>query len=116
MILKPKLVVLDEPTSALDRSVQKQIVELLRKLQADHELSYLFISHDLSVVRVLCDDVAILHHGEVVEYGAVARVFGAPQHAYTQQLLAAIPLPDIEPGWLDDAPPAVTSQQQGSAA
>jgi peptide/nickel transport system ATP-binding protein len=75
-----------------------------------------FISHDLSVVRVLCDDVAILHQGEVVEYGPVERVFGTPQHAYTRQLLAAIPLPDVEPGWLDDSPQLVTPQQQGSAA
>jgi peptide/nickel transport system ATP-binding protein len=64
---------------------------------------------------VLCDDVAILHHGEVVEFGPVARVFGTPQHAYTRQLLAAIPLPDVEPGWLDDST-VVTPQQQGSAA
>jgi peptide/nickel transport system ATP-binding protein len=75
-----------------------------------------FISHDLSLVRVLCDDVAILYRGEVVETGPVARVFSAPQHAYTQQLLAAIPLPDVEPGWLDDTSPLATPQQQGSAA
>jgi peptide/nickel transport system ATP-binding protein len=75
-----------------------------------------FISHDLSLVRVLCDDVAILYQGEIVEYGSVARIFGTPQHAYTQQLLAAIPLPDVEPGWLDESLPIVTPQQQGSAA
>ncbi|MGA2292592.1 MAG: ABC transporter ATP-binding protein, partial [Bradyrhizobium sp.] len=66
--------------------------------------------------RVLCDDVAILQHGEVVEYGPIARVFSAPQHPYTRQLLSAIPLPDVEPGWLDDSAPVVTPHQQGSAA
>ena len=74
------------------------------------------IGDDLSVVRVLCDDVAILHHGEVVEYGPVARIFSAPRHDYTRQLLSAIPLPDVEPGWLDDSSPFVLPQQQGSAA
>ncbi len=116
LALEPDFIVADEIVSGLDVSTQAHILLLLKELRARLGLTMVFISHDLSVVRVLCDDVAILHHGEVVEYGAVARVFGAPQHAYTQQLLAAIPLPDIEPGWLDDAPPPVTSQQQGSAA
>jgi len=89
---------------------------LLRELRARLRLTMVFISHDLSVVRVLCDDVAILHHGEVVEYGPVARIFGFPQHAYTRQLLSAIPLPDVEPGWLDDPSPIVPSHQQGSVA
>ncbi|TIX24043.1 ABC transporter ATP-binding protein, partial [Mesorhizobium sp.] len=89
MILKPKLVVLDEPTSALDRSVQKQIVELLRKLQADHELSYLFISHDLSVVRAMADYIIVMKQGKIVEQGPTEVIFSNPQHAYTQTLMAA---------------------------
>ncbi|RUY18169.1 ATP-binding cassette domain-containing protein, partial [Mesorhizobium sp. M7A.F.Ca.CA.004.12.1.1] len=89
MILKPRLVVLDEPTSALDRSVQKQIVELLRKLQADHELSYLFISHDLSVVRAMADYIIVMKQGKIVEEGPTEAIFSDPRHAYTQTLMAA---------------------------
>ncbi|ESW65252.1 ABC transporter ATP-binding protein [Mesorhizobium sp. C277A] len=89
VILKPKLVVLDEPTSALDRSVQKQIVELLRKLQADHELSYLFISHDLSVVRAMADYIIVMRQGKIVEEGPTEQIFSNPQAAYTQTLMAA---------------------------
>ncbi|RWQ25250.1 ABC transporter ATP-binding protein [Mesorhizobium sp.] len=89
MILKPRLVVLDEPTSALDRSVQKQIVELLRKLQADHELSYLFISHDLSVVRAMADYIIVMKQGKIVEEGPTEAIFIDPRHAYTQTLMAA---------------------------
>ncbi|MBZ9674767.1 ABC transporter ATP-binding protein [Mesorhizobium sp. ES1-1] len=89
MILKPKLVVLDEPTSALDRSVQKQIVELLRKLQADHELSYLFISHDLKVVRAMADYIIVMKHGKIVEEGPTEAIFSNPKQAYTQTLMAA---------------------------
>jgi len=89
MILHPKLVVLDEPTSALDRSVQKQIVELLRKLQADHELSYLFISHDLSVVRAMADYIIVMKQGKIVEEGPTEAIFSNPQHVYTQTLMAA---------------------------
>jgi peptide/nickel transport system ATP-binding protein len=116
LALEPDFIVADEIVSGLDVSTQAHILLLLKELRARLGLTMVFISHDLSVVRVLCDDVAILQHGEVVEYGPVAKVFGAPQHAYTKQLLAAIPLPDIEPGWLDEPRPAVVSQQQGSAA
>ena len=116
LALEPDFIVADEIVSGLDVSTQAHILLLLRELRARLGLTMVFISHDLSLVRVLCDDVAILSRGEVVEYGPVARVFSAPQHAYTRQLLAAIPLPDVEPGWLDDTPPVVTPQPQGSAA
>jgi peptide/nickel transport system ATP-binding protein len=116
LALEPDFIVADEIVSGLDVSTQAHILLLLRELRARLGLTMVFISHDLSVVRVLCDDVAILQHGEVVEYGPVARIFSAPQHAYTRQLLAAIPLPDVEPGWLDDSSPIVLSLQQGSAA
>ncbi len=89
MILKPKVVVLDEPTSALDRSVQKQIVDLLRKLQADHELSYLFISHDLAVVRAMADYIIVMKQGQIVEEGLTDDIFDHPREAYTQTLMAA---------------------------
>jgi peptide/nickel transport system ATP-binding protein len=102
--------------SGIDVSTQAHILLLLRELRARLGFTVVFISHDLSVVRVLCDDVAILQHGEVVEYGPVARIFNLPQHPYTRQMFSAIPLPDVEPGWSDDTSPIVTSHQQGSAA
>jgi peptide/nickel transport system ATP-binding protein len=116
LALEPDFIVADEIVSGLDVSTQAHILLLLRELRARLGLTLVFISHDLSVVRVLCDDVAILHRGEVVEYGPVARIFSAPRDDYTRQLLSAIPLPDVEPGWLDDSSPFVFSQQQGSAA
>lgn len=95
MVLKPRIVVLDEPTSALDRSVQKQIVELLRDLQKTHDLSYLFISHDLSVVRAMSDYVMVMKHGVIVEEGLTDQVFDEPRELYTKQLMAAAF--DLEP-------------------
>ncbi len=89
MVLKPELVVLDEPTSALDRSVQGQIVALLRGLQQRHGLAYLFISHDLAVVRAMSHRVAVLQHGLVVEQGTTEDIFRAPQTAYAAALMAA---------------------------
>ncbi len=89
MVLKPRLVVLDEPTSALDVSVQAQIVDLLRELQQRHRLAYLFISHDLKVVRALSDEVLVMKDGQVVEHGSAERIFEAPQHPYTRALMAA---------------------------
>jgi microcin C transport system ATP-binding protein len=89
MILKPRLVVLDEPTSALDMSVQAQIVDLLRDLQQKHGLAYLFISHDLRVVRALADEVVVLKDGKVVEQGVALEIFDHPREAYTQALMAA---------------------------
>ena len=89
IILKPRVVVLDEPTSALDRSVQKQIVELLRDLQAEHDLSYLFISHDLAVVRAMSDYIIVMKQGKIVEEGPTDAIFDHPREAYTQTLMAA---------------------------
>ena len=89
LVLKPRLIVLDEPTSALDMSVQAQIVDLLRDLQQKYKLAYLFISHDLKVVRALADEVVVLRHGKVVERGPAAQIFEAPQTPYTQALIAA---------------------------
>ncbi len=89
LVLKPRLIVLDEPTSALDMSVQAQIVDLLRDLQQRHKLAYLFISHDLKVVRALADEVVVLRHGKVVERGPAKQIFEAPQTPYTQALIAA---------------------------
>ena len=89
LVLKPRFIVLDEPTSALDMSVQAQIVDLLRDLQQRHKLAYLFISHDLKVVRALADEVVVLRNGQVVERGTAQQVFGAPQTPYTKALIAA---------------------------
>jgi microcin C transport system ATP-binding protein len=89
MILRPKLVVLDEPTSALDMTVQVQIVELLRDLQVKYGLAYIFISHDLRVVRALSHKVMVMQQGDVVEAGPAAQVFANPSHAYTRTLMAA---------------------------
>ena len=89
LVLKPRLMVLDEPTSALDVSVQAQIVDLLRDIQTRHNIAYLFISHDLRVVRALADDLMVMKNGQVVEHGPAAGIFKAPQTEYTQALLAA---------------------------
>jgi microcin C transport system ATP-binding protein len=89
LVLKPRLVVLDEPTSALDMSVQAQIVELLRELQARRGLAYLFISHDLRVVRALAHDILVMKDGRVVEFGPTDRIMTAPEHPYTRALMAA---------------------------
>jgi microcin C transport system ATP-binding protein len=89
MVLKPRFVVLDEPTSALDMSVQAQIVDLLQQLQRDHHLGYLFISHDLRVVRALAHRIVVLRHGRVVEEGPADQVLARPRHDYTRALMAA---------------------------
>jgi microcin C transport system ATP-binding protein len=89
LVLKPALILLDEPTSALDRTVQRQVVELLRSLQLKYNLTYLFISHDLAVVKALSHQLMVVKQGQVVEQGAAQAIFAAPQHPYTQQLLEA---------------------------
>ena len=89
VVLKPKFIVLDEPTSALDRSVQAQIIDLLRDLQAKHKLAYLFISHDLKVVRAISDQVIVMRDGKVVEQGPAVQIFDQPQEDYTKALMAA---------------------------
>ncbi|EEZ10853.1 peptide ABC transporter [Brucella melitensis bv. 3 str. Ether] len=89
MVLNPKFVMLDEPTSALDMSVQAQVVDLLRALQKKHDLAYLFISHDLKVVRALANDVLVMRNGKIVEYGPAKDIFANPQTDYTKALMAA---------------------------
>jgi microcin C transport system ATP-binding protein len=89
LVLKPRFVVLDEPTSALDMSVQAQIVELLRELQTRHGLTYLFISHDLRVVRALAHEILVMKDGKIVEAGPTDRVMSQPEHPYTRALMAA---------------------------
>ena len=89
MVLKPRFVVLDEPTSALDMSVQAQVVDLLRELQARHGLAYLFISHDLKVIRAMSDEILVMRDGRVVEQGPTERIFEHPEQPYTRALMAA---------------------------
>ncbi|MBR5556944.1 MAG: ATP-binding cassette domain-containing protein, partial [Acinetobacter sp.] len=89
LILQPKLLILDEPTSALDRTTQRAIVQLLRGLQQQHRISYLFISHDLQVVKALCQKVLVLRHAQVMEFQSTEQLFLNPQTEYTQQLIAA---------------------------
>ena len=91
LMLKPRLVILDEPTSGLDVSVQASVLKLFRRLQETFALTYLFISHDLSVVRAMCQRVAVMYLGKIAELGEAADLFEAPRHPYTQSLLAAVP-------------------------
>ena len=96
LMLNPSLLVLDEPVSALDLSVQAQVLNLLADLQDEFHLTYIFISHDLSVVRYIADEVMVMYFGEAVEYGSRDAVFSDPQHAYTRTLFAATPRADVE--------------------
>ncbi|MEQ1951884.1 dipeptide ABC transporter ATP-binding protein [Mesorhizobium sp. CN2-181] len=96
LMLNPSLLVLDEPVSALDLSVQAQVLNLLADLQDEFQLTYVFISHDLSVVRYIADDVMVMYFGEAVEYGSRDAVFSNPQHNYTKTLFAATPRADVD--------------------
>jgi oligopeptide transport system ATP-binding protein len=94
LALNPKLIVCDEPVSALDVSIQAQILNLLKDLQRDFGLTYLFIAHDLAVVRSMSDKIAVMEKGRLVEYGPAEEVYSAPKEDYTKALLAAVPVPD----------------------
>ena len=95
LMLNPSLLVLDEPVSALDLSVQAQVLNLLADLQDEFQLTYVFISHDLSVVRYIADEVMVMYYGEAVEYGSRDEVFSDPKHSYTKTLFAATPRADV---------------------
>ena len=96
MIVDPKLLVCDEPISALDVSIQAQIINLLMDLKEQTQMSMIFISHDLSIVRQICDRILVLYNGEIVEMGKAEDIYQNPQHEYTKKLSGSIPLADPE--------------------
>jgi len=96
LAVEPRLIICDEPTSALDVSVQAQILNLLKQLQQKKGLTYLFITHNISVIEFLADEVAVMYLGRIVEHGSVAEVLESPRHPYTRALLSAVPVIDSE--------------------
>ncbi|RJQ52910.1 MAG: ABC transporter ATP-binding protein, partial [Desulfobacteraceae bacterium] len=94
LILRPRLIIADESVSALDASIQAQVLQLFKKLQSDFDLTYLFITHDLAVVRYITDRVMVMYLGRIVETASTADLFRKPKHPYTEALLSAIPIPD----------------------
>lgn len=117
LMLNPKVIILDEPTAGLDVSVQATVLALFRDLRERFDLTYVFISHDLSVVRVMCHRIAVMYLGRIVEIGPTERIFDDPQHPYTQSLLAAIPRingPRVtENFWLEGEPPDASRLPEG---
>ena len=105
LAFEPRLVILDEAVAALDKSVQAQVLNLLQELKAEHQLTYLFISHDLHVVHYICDEVMVMYLGQVVEIGPVEQIYGAAAHPYTRALLSAVP--SMDPAHRTEKPPLV---------
>ncbi|HHL33014.1 MAG TPA: ABC transporter ATP-binding protein, partial [Desulfobulbaceae bacterium] len=98
LVLRPRLLILDEPTSALDMTIQAQVIDLLRRLQTRHNMTYIFITHDLRVVRSLADTIAVMRRGRIVEHGPCDRLFAAPENPYTRELFqAAFPDGTVQP-------------------
>ncbi|MBC7500592.1 MAG: ABC transporter ATP-binding protein [Herminiimonas sp.] len=105
LAFEPRLVILDEAVAALDKSVQAQVLNLLQELKTEHQLTYLFISHDLHVVHYICDEVMVMYLGQVVEIGPVEQIYGNPAHPYTRALLAAVP--SMDPAHRTERPPLI---------
>jgi ABC-type glutathione transport system ATPase component len=116
LITRPRLIVADEPVSALDVSVQAQVLNLMQDLQAEFGITYMLISHDLAVVHHLCEEVAVLWQGRIVEQGPPARLFSQPQHAYTRTLVEAVPEPEPPSRHIAIAPLAAPVESRGSSS